>query len=484
MRVTVLVGMEVHLQLRTQSKMFSRCPVRFGAPPNTLVDPVVLGLPGALPVPNRDAITMALSLAIALGGTLADVTRFDRKNYFYPDLPKGYQISQYDRPLATGGAVDIVTREGIKTIRLRRLHIEEDTGKNIHDDRRGLSSIDFNRAGTPLVEIVSEPDIATPEEARAYVNALRAVVSYLDISDANMQEGNLRCEPNVNLHIENGGEPVKTPIVEIKNLNSVRNVERALRHEIERQLAEYQEKGPAVAHEPRSTRGYDDDRDVTFLMRRKEEEHDYRYFPDPDIPPLTITEEWRAEAASRVPELPDAKRQRFMEEHGLGAYDAATLCRDRSTAEYFEKVTAAGCAPKPAANWILTELNRHANERKVHVAELGLAPAQLAGLVGLVERGHVARRAAAQQVLPEMLETGATPESIVSELGLLQIDDADVIREAARRAIARNPKAVADYRAGKKKAFGALMGFVMQETQGKANSDLVRNVVQEVLEES
>ena len=484
MKVTVLVGMEVHLQLRTQSKMFSRCPVRFGAPPNTLVDPVVLGLPGALPVPNRDAITMALSLAMALGGTLAEVTRFDRKNYFYPDLPKGYQISQYDRPLATRGAVEIVTREGIKTVRLRRLHIEEDTGKSLHDDRRGLSRVDFNRAGTPLVEIVSEPDIASPEEARAYLNALRAVVSYLDISDANMQEGNLRCEPNVNLHIENGGEPVKTPIVEIKNLNSVRNVERALLCEIERQLAEYREKGPAVAHEPRSTRGYDDDKDATFLMRRKEEEHDYRYFPDPDIPPLTLTEEWRTEAASRVPELPAKKRRRFMEEHGLGAYDAATLCRHRSTADYFEKVVAAGCAPKPAANWILTELNRHANERKVHVAELGLAPAHVAGLIGLVEQGRVARRPAAQQVLPRMLETGAKPEAIVAELGLARIDDEDVIREAARKAVAAHPRAVADYRAGKKKAFDALMGFVMRDTQGKADSDLVRSVVEEILEES
>ena len=485
MKVTVLVGMEVHLQLRTKSKMFSPAPVRFGAPPNTLVDPVVLGLPGALPVPNREAITMALSLATALGATPAEVTGFDRKNYFYPDLPKGYQISQYDRPLATGGAVEVVTRDGVRTVRLRRLHIEEDTGKSLHDDRGGLSRVDFNRAGTPLVEIVSEPDIASPEEARAYLNALRAVVRYLDISDANMQEGNLRCEPNVNLHIERGpSDVVETPIVEIKNLNSVRNVERALRFEIERQLAEYEEKGPAVAHEPRSTRGYDDGRDVTFLMRRKEAEHDYRYFPEPDIPPLTITDEWRAAAAARVPELPDAKRRRFMAEHGLNAYDAFTLCRERSTADYFERVVAADCAAKPAANWVLTELSRHANENKVPVAELGLAPAHLALLVGLVQGGRVARRTAAQQVLPAMLETGAEPQAIVSELGLAQIDDEAVLRDAARQAVAAHPQAVADYRAGKKKAIGALMGFVMQATQGKANSELVRSVVAEVLEES
>jgi aspartyl-tRNA(Asn)/glutamyl-tRNA(Gln) amidotransferase subunit B len=485
MKVTVLVGMEVHLQLRTHSKMFSPAPVRFGAPPNTLVDPVVLGLPGALPVPNRDAITMALALAMALGATPAEITGFDRKNYFYPDLPKGYQISQYDRPLATGGAIDVVTREGTKTVRLRRLHIEEDTGKNLHDDRLGLSRVDFNRAGTPLVEIVSEPDIASPEEARAYLNALRAVVSYLDISDANMAEGNLRCEPNVNLHVESGsGKVIETPIVEIKNLNSVRHVERALRFEIERQLAEVEEKGPAVAQEPRSTRGYDEGRDTTFLLRRKEEEHDYRYFPEPDIPPLTITEEWRAAAAARVPELPDAKRRRFMEELGLGAYDAEALCRERSTADYFEKVVAADGAPKAAANWILTELGRHANEKKVPVAELGLAPVWLARLVGLVEEGRVTRRAAAQQVLPAMLQTGAAPGDIVGDLGVDRIDDADAIRETARRAVAAHPRAVADYRGGKRKAFGALMGFVMQETGGKADSELVRSVIEEVLEES
>jgi aspartyl-tRNA(Asn)/glutamyl-tRNA(Gln) amidotransferase subunit B len=484
--VSVLVGMEVHVQLKTHSKMFSRCPVRFGAPPNTLVDPVVLGLPGALPVPNQDAITMALALATALGATPAEVTGFDRKNYFYADLPKGYQISQYDRPLATGGAVDVVTREGTRTIRLRRLHIEEDTGKSLHDDRLGLSRVDYNRAGTALVEIVSEPDITSPEEARAYLNALRAVVSYLDISDAAMQEGNLRCEPNVNLKIESGdgGPAIETPIVEIKNLNSVRNVERALRHEIERQLAEVEEKGPAVAHEPRSTRGYDDDRDVTFLMRRKEEEHDYRYFPEPDIPPLHVTKEWLAAAAARVPELPDAKRRRFTDEHQLNAYDAEALCRERSTADYFEKVVAAGGAPKAAANWILTELGRHANERDVPVAELGLAPAQLAGLLDLVERGGVARRAAARQVLPAMLEAGAEPRAVVGELGLGRIDAADMIRAAARRAVAASPQAAADYRAGKHRAFDALMGFVMRETEGKANTELVRNVVEEILKES
>ena len=484
MKHKVLVGMEVHLQLRTKSKMFCGCPVRFGERTNTLVCPVCLGLPGSLPVPNRDAITMALALATAMGCEITGLTKFDRKNYFYPDLPKGYQISQYDRPLATGGSVEVVTETGVKPVRLRRLHIEEDVGKNLHDDARGLSRVDFNRAGTPLVEIVSEPDIASPEEARAYLNALRAIVHYLDVSDANMQEGNLRCEPNVNLHIEDGGRTVKTPIIEVKNLNSVRNVERAVKFEIERQLAEYREKGASVSTQPRATRGYDDQRDQTFEMRTKEEAHDYRYFPEPDIPPLSIDARWRAEAKSRVPELPAARRRRFSEEFGLSAYDADALTRERSTADYFEATVAVGAAPKPAANWIVSDLARHANDRKTTVGELGLAPERLAALVRLVEEGRVARQAASKDVLPRLLEGNEDPAAIVDKLGLARIDDAGKIEEVARRAIGANPKAASDFRAGKEKAIGALMGFVMREMQGKANSDVVQDVLKRLLKES
>jgi len=481
MKHRVLVGMEVHLQLRTRSKMFCRCPVQFGAPVNTLVCPTCLGLPGSLPVPNRDAITMALSLATAMGCEITGLTKFDRKNYFYPDLPKGYQISQYDRPLATGGGVEVVTEEGVKLVRLRRLHIEEDVGKNLHDDARGLSRVDFNRAGTPLVEIVSEPDLASPEEARAYLNALRALVQYLDVSDANMQEGNLRCEPNVNLHIEDKGGVVKTPIIEVKNLNSVRNVERALKFEIDRQLAEYREKGAAVASLPRATRGYDDQRDQTFVMREKEEAHDYRYFPEPDIPPLGIDAKWRAEAALRVPELPAARRRRFSEQFGLSAYDADALTRERGTADYFEKALADGAAPKPAANWILSDLARHANERKAAVQDLGLAPKTFAALVRLVEEGRIARQVAAKEVLPRLLDGETDPAALVEKLGLARIDDAEEIEAVARRAIEANPKAAADYRAGKGKAIGALMGFVMREMKGKANSDVVQDVLKRLL---
>ncbi len=482
MKYRVLIGMEVHLQLRTKSKMFCRCPVRFGAPPNTLTCPVCLGMPGALPVPNRDAMIRAIALARALDCDIATDTKFDRKNYFYPDLPKGYQISQFDRPLATGGCVEIVTEEGIKRIRLRRIHIEEDVGKNIHEDGSKLSRVDFNRAGTPLVEIVSEPDIASPEEAHKYLDALRAVVRYLDISDANMQEGNLRCEPNVNIHIETEDGVVKTPIVEVKNLNSMRNVERAAICEIARHQELYRELGAKVADLPRSTCGFDDQTDKTFVMRQKEEAHDYRYFPEPDIPPIQIGSAWLGTANDMVPELPRAKRQRFADDYGLSAYDAENLCRERSTADYFETVVKAGAAAKPTANWLLGDVSFHAKERQVAIAALGLAASRLASMVNLVEEGKVSRKAAEKDLLPRMIAEGADPAQLVTDLGLAQVDDSSVLEEAARQAIAQNPKAAADFRAGKEKALNALKGLVMRETRGKANPTVVESVLRNILE--
>jgi len=479
----VLVGMEVHLQLKTRSKMFCRCPVRFGAPPNSLVCPVCLGMPGSLPVPNRDAMILALSLATAMGCEPASLTKFDRKNYFYPDLPKGYQISQFDLPLARGGAVEIVDAEGrSKRIRLRRLHIEEDVGKSFHD-ADGRTRVDFNRAGTPLVEIVTEPDIASPEEARAYLQALRALVRYLDVSEGNMQEGNLRCEPNVNLHIDDGTAILKTPIVEVKNLNSVGNVERALRREIERQLEEYRRHGADVEKLPRSTRGYDDARDATFLMRAKEEAHDYRYFPEPDIPPIHVGAAWLRQASDRVPELPLARMRRFEESFQLTAYDAEGLVRERAVADWFEEATRCGAPPKAAANWILGDLARIANDRRCGVEELGLDPRRFAALVLLVEGGKIARAAAAREVLPRLLGTTEEPEALVASLGLATVDDRSLLRDAARRALEANPKAAEDVRAGKEKALGPLMGFVMRETGGKASPAAVRAILLEVVKE-
>ena len=483
MKTRVLIGLECHLQLRTRSKMFSPCPVRYGAPPNTVVDPFVLGLPGTLPVPNREAILMALALATALGCELAEVTSFDRKHYFYPDLAKGYQISQHKRPLGRGGGVEILTREGGRKIRLRQIHIEEDSGKNIHDE--ASSRIDYNRGGTPLVEIVSEPEIASPEEARAYVGALRTLARYLSISDANMEQGNLRCEPNVNLHIARGNQVVVTPVVELKNINSPRQMERAIRCEIERQEKEFEERGAAMAQAPRSTRGYDEARNETFLLRIKERAGDYRFFPEPDIPPILIGKAWRAEAAARVPELPNARRRRFEESYALSPYDADLLCREKTTADYFEEVVSCGAPPKPAANWISGELSRHAKGKGVEPAQLGLGAAALAGLVRLVEEGGVARRAAVRQVLPRLLDgTLADAAGIVEELGLKRLDDKQALRAVARQAIEEHPDAAHDLRAGRQKAFGALMGAVMRQTGGKANPALVEEVLRELLEEN
>ncbi|MEM8886156.1 MAG: Asp-tRNA(Asn)/Glu-tRNA(Gln) amidotransferase subunit GatB [Planctomycetota bacterium] len=483
MNVRTLVGMEVHLQLRTKSKMFCRCPVRYGAPPNTLCCPVCIGLPGALPVPNRDAMLMALSLASAMGCEIEPQTKFDRKNYFYPDLPKGYQISQFDRPLGTNGSIEIVTERGVKTVRIRRLHIEEDVGKSTHED--GLSRVDFNRAGTPLVEIVTEPDMESPEEARAYLQALRTLVRYLDISDGNMQEGNLRCEPNVNVHIEvEEGRVVKTPVNEIKNINSVRHAEKAIRHEVERQMHAFEKLGEEVATMPRCTLGYDDKADRVFVMRNKEEAHDYRYFPEPDIPPIHIGAAWKSEAAERVPELPDARRKRFQETYELSAYDAEHLCRDRPVADYFEKTVKAGAPAKAASNWIFGELSRYANERNVALGEVGISAARLASFIQLVEGGKVPRQAAKNELLPRMLESDADPSALVEEMGLAQVDDRALIESAAAKAIESNPKAVADFQAGKVKAIGALKGFVMRETKGKANPQVVEEVLKSLLSSS
>jgi len=477
-----LVGMEVHLQLRTKSKMFCRCPVRYGAPANTLTCPVCLGLPGSLPVPNRDAMLMGLALATALGCEITEQTKFDRKNYFYADLPKGYQISQFDRPLGTNGKLEIVTDDGVKEIRIRRLHIEEDVGKSVHED--DISRVDFNRAGTPLVEIVTEPDMRSPEDARAYLTALRTLVQYLDISDANMQEGNLRCEPNVNIHIKTDDGVIKTPVNEIKNLNSVRHVERAIKSEVQRHIDAYRERGAAFADEPRSTLGYDEKADSVYVMRNKEEAHDYRYFPEPDIPPIHIGAAWRGEATGRVPELPWAKRARFAEAYGLNDYDANTLCRERGIADYFEQVVNAGANAKQAANWIQGEVGRHANDQGVSVAQLDLPASRLASMIELVENGTISRQAAAKTMLPHLLTEGGEPAALVAELGLAQVHDEDILVDAARKAIEANPKAVTDFQAGKEKALGAMQGFVMRETRGKANPKRVQEILRSLLEKS
>ncbi len=476
----VLIGMEVHLQLATRTKCFSAAPVRFGADPNTLIDPVVLGLPGALPVLNREAVRLALRTGLALGCRIASVTKWDRKNYFYPDLPKGYQISQYDQPLCTDGKLEIDADDGsIKHVRIRRAHLEEDTGKSTHDEGGSKSRVDFNRAGTPLLEIVSEPDLASAKEAMAYLEALREIVAYLGTSDGNMQEGNLRCEPNVNLVLESGE---RTPIVEIKNLNSVRNVGLAIEFEITRQLAAFRERGETIENTPRSTRGWDDARNVTVHQRSKESADDYRYFPEPDLLPLRIPRHVVAKEREALPELPRARRQRYARALGLSPYEAAVLTQEPSVSSWFEEALRSEDGPRDArtvAKWVTGELLRFLNEEKVTLAEVRLAPSGLGELVDLLGENKVNERTA-KELFREVVRSGESPRALVSQRGLEQVTDESALAAACEAAVAKEAAAWADLRAGNAKALGRLVGAVMKATGGQADPATVNRILKEL----
>jgi len=477
----LLVGLEVHLQLKTRTKCFSACPVSTSGEPNALVDAVVLGLPGALPVLNREAVRLAVRTGLALGCTIADVTKWDRKNYFYPDLPKGYQISQYDQPLCVEGAVEIQDDAGgLKRIRIRRAHLEEDTGKSFHDEQGTKSRIDFNRAGTPLLEIVSEPDIASAGEAERYLEALREIVAYVGTSDGNMQAGNMRCEPNVNLVYENGD---RTPIVEIKNLNSVHNVGLAIRFETQRQSTAYAERGETGQNTARSTRGWDDVQGTTVHMRAKESADDYRYFPEPDLPPLRLTRAWVEGEREALPELPRARRARYRATLGLSEYDAGVLTASRALADWFEAVLPAPAGardPKAAANWVSTELLRHLNESETSLAAVGLAPQELGELLDLVSTGTINLKTA-RDLFRELVADGGSAATLVKQRGLAQVSDEGTLETACQAAIAGQPQAAQEFRAGQEKAFGRLVGAALKALGGKGNPALVQATLRRLL---
>ncbi len=481
--VRVLIGMEVHLQLATRTKCFSAAPVRFGADPNTLIDPVVAGLPGALPVLNREAVRLAIRTGLALGCQIAPLTRWDRKNYFYPDLPKGYQISQYDLPLCTAGAVEIdADGGGTRRVRIRRAHLEEDTGKATHDEGGDKSRVDLNRAGTPLLEIVSEPDLHSAAEAMAYLEALREIVAYLGTSDGNMQEGNLRCEPNVNLELEGG---VRTPIVEIKNLNSVRNVGRAIEYEVARQLAAWRERGETRENTPRSTRGWDDVRAVTVHQRSKESADDYRYFPEPDLLPLRIPAAVVERERAALPELPRARRARYEQTLGLTPHDARVLTQDAGVSDWFEAALGAPGGPRDArevAKWVTGEVLRHLNEERRGIGDLALAPGGLGELVDLVARGTVNERTA-KELLRELLAKGGSPAALVKARGLEQIGDPAALARLCREAVAQEARAWAEVRGGNPKALGRIVGAVMKATGGRADPGAVHRILGDLLRE-
>ena len=479
-RYEAVIGIEVHCQLRTESKMFCACSTAYdGAPPNTHVCPVCLGLPGALPVINRRAVEHVLATGLAIEATTPEATRWDRKNYFYPDLPKGYQISQYDLPLASAGRLTVETSDGPITVGITRAHLEEDTAKLVHAvtaDGRKVSLIDFNRSGAPLMEIVTDPDIRSPEGARRYAEELQLLLRTIGASDADMERGQMRVEANVSLRAR-GATEYGTRI-EVKNMNSFRSVERAIAYEIERQAAAL-DAGERLVLE---TRGWSDDRGETYHMRSKETSDDYRYFPEPDLPPLHVEESWLEKLRAGLPELPADRRRRFQTAHGLSAYDAAVLVADRDASGLFEAALAVGGASsaKSVANWVTGEYLRLRNAASAD-HPVRVDPAELAALIGLVDAGGISR-GNAKEVLAEHATAGTPVAAIVAEHGFTQISDTAAIGAAVDQVIAANPTAVADYRAGKTQAVGFLVGQVMKATKGQAAASVVQTLVRERLE--
>ncbi|MCB9799308.1 MAG: Asp-tRNA(Asn)/Glu-tRNA(Gln) amidotransferase subunit GatB [Candidatus Omnitrophica bacterium] len=474
-----VIGLEVHVQLATQSKLFSGAPTHFGAEPNSNTTPICMGWPGTLPVLNEAALKLAIKAGLALNCRIAERLKFDRKHYFYPDLPKAYQISQYDMPVNGKGSltIELEDEQGglqIREIGITRAHLEEDAGKLLHEGIKDGSLVDYNRAGMPLLEIVSEPDIRTPAEAYAYLTALKAILQYLEVSDCNMEEGSLRCDANVSVRLI--GETKFGTKTEIKNLNSFKAVQKAIQYEIDRQI-EIVEGGDRVVQE---TRLWNDVKSQTFAMRSKEEAHDYRYFPDPDLVPFTIDRETVEEIQKSIPELPAARTQRFMKECGLSRYDASVLVGDKKLGDYFEAVIATGADSKLASNWIQSELLAILNERKIPIENSPVGADALAGLISLIQKNTISGKIA-KDVLPMMFETGKTAEVIVKEKGLVQVTDTKLIEEVADRVLAANPKVVADFRAGKGQAVGFLVGQVMKETKGKANPKIVNEILTQKL---
>ena len=471
-----VIGLEVHAQLKTTTKIFCGCSTAFGAPPNTHTCPVCLGMPGVLPVLNKKVVEYTLRMALATNCEITRESRFARKNYFYPDLPKGYQISQYELPIAEHGYVDIQVNGNRRRIGITRIHMEEDAGKLGHDPDRPVSMVDFNRTGVPLIEIVSEPDIRQAEEAGAYLRQLRSIVRYLEICDGNLEEGSFRCDANVSIRPA-GAETLGTR-TELKNLNSFKHVEKALQYEISRQKEAILD-GEQIVQE---TRLWDPDNNRTISMRGKEEAHDYRYFPDPDLLPLLIDDEWVASVKKSLPELPDAKKKRFMEQYGLPSYDAELLTSDRSLADYFEDCTRRFSQPKQVSNWIMGSLLGLLNAQEKTIEDSPVSAGDLAGLLGLVEEGVISGKIA-KTVFEEMAQTGKPARQIVEEKGLIQITDTDAIEDLVARVVARHPKEVEAYQNGKTKLLGFFVGQVMQATKGQANPKMVNEILKRMLVE-
>jgi aspartyl-tRNA(Asn)/glutamyl-tRNA(Gln) amidotransferase subunit B len=477
MSLEPVIGLEVHAQLRTVSKIFCGCSTAFGAPPNTSVCPVCLGFPGVLPVMNRAAVDFGVRAALALGCRINETSIFARKNYFYPDLPKGYQISQYEEPLASGGAVEYVAADGPRRIGITRVHLEEDAGKSLHEgfpDSDRKTYVDYNRSGVPLIEIVTEPDLRSASDAAQFFSRLRAILVWLGINDGNMEEGSLRCDANVSLRP--AGTASLGTKAEVKNLNSFRFLQKALEYEIERQRDILEEGGRVV----QETRLWDSNGGVTVSMRSKEEAHDYRYFPEPDLPPVVVSAERLERLRAAMPELPDARRHRFVAAYALPDYDASQLTQSRELSDFFEAAVIAGAAPKAASNWMMGELARVLKESGREVASSPVSPHQLAGLLTLIDKGTISG-AMAKDVFDKMVKSGQSAEEIVAREGLAQLDDESQIVALIADVLTANADAVVQFRSGKASAFGFLVGQVMKATAGRANPKRVNELLKREL---
>ena len=473
-----VIGLEIHCELKTKTKIFCGCPTTFGADQNTHVCPVCLGLPGVLPTVNKRVVEFAIKAGLATNCEINKYSKFDRKNYYYPDLPKNWQTSQYDLPIAIHGHVDIDTPEGRKTIRLTRIHMEEDAGKLVHSGNTikdsASSDIDYNRTGVPLLEIVSEPDLRSAEEARAYMEKIKAIMEYIDVSNCRMEEGNLRADVNVSLRPV-GSQELGTR-TEMKNINSFKGLVDAINYEIERQT-EVLDEGGFVRQE---TRTWDPAQGITLSMRSKENAHDYRYMPEPDLPPIVTSDELIEKYRTELPELPDARRARIEKDYGLSDYDAGILTSSRAMAEYFDAAVAAGADAKLIANWMMGDLAKNLNAEELDIKDSPVEPERLAGMIKLIEKGTISSKIA-KKVFKEMWSSKDVPEKIVKDKGLVQITDTKAIEAIVAKVIADNPKPVADYQGGNKKAIGALVGQVMKASRGKANPQVVNKMLAEKL---
>lgn len=479
MKYESVIGLEVHVELKTKTKIFCGCSTEFGAQPNTHVCPVCLGLPGSMPVLNKEVLHYAVKAGLALHCDILPFSKFDRKNYYYPDLPKNFQTSQYDLPICLNGYVDIEVGGKTRRVHLTRIHMEEDAGKLVHSgasiDTSDTTFVDYNRTGVPLLEIVSEPDLRSGEEARAYLEKLRSIMQYLGVSDCRMEEGSMRCDANISVRPV-GSDKLGTK-TEIKNINSFSGVQKGIEYEAVRQ-AQILDEGGTIQQ---ATRGWEEAKGITVLQRVKEGDADYRYFPEPDLIPIEVSKDYIEQVRAELPEMPDARRQRFQDELGLPEYDANLLTLEKQTADYFEDVVKEGIDAKTASNWMLGEFAKKLNEEGVTADQVPVRPAALAGLLKLIAKGTISGKIA-KKVLPEMWSSGKSADEVVKEQGLVQITDTGAIEEIVKSVIAANPQSVADYKAGKKKAIGFLVGQVMKQTKGRANPGVVNQLLTKNLE--